>query len=537
MLSFGRILGFIAVVAGCLGSGFLVLLPLNPIFWQVSWAIALVTGIALAIKNASTLRYFLFHRATRYGANLCLVAGIAIGIALALNYVGARYKKRFDLTSVGRFTLSEQTQKVLSELKRDVKIYYFFQPGPEMAEAQKLLDMYKNASRAITYEMHHVNANPTLARSLGIEKVNEGEQVFVITAAASAAEGEAKARNATVRGVSEEKLTNGIVRLLKSQDQTVYFLTGHGERSYAEPNRADSLSELKRLIENEVYTVKSFAFDSGAEIPRDAALLVIAGPKSEFPARELEALSAYLLRGGRLLIAFDIDLKGQGLPRGARQLADLVKRVGGIYIGEKLLVDVTSRLYQLDGQVLLATADSASHPITKDFPRTALQAGFAAHFYFPYAVRIAEESVPEGVEYASLVKTSSAAWEESSWAEIRTQVVKFTKGEDRQAAMTLGAALKSERPEAPWRIVAFGSSGFMTNGAILAKHDKDIVLNAINWLADQEALISIRPKPARDVTLEIDANLYNFIVLVLMIALPVAILGTGVWIWFQRRSK
>src|SRR3989338_7297898 len=87
-------LAFLAVIALCLGSGFIVLLPATPIFWEVSWGVFAVLASGLLATNLGAVRHFLFHRSTRYGANLFAVAVFALGIAAAVNYIGANYARR-----------------------------------------------------------------------------------------------------------------------------------------------------------------------------------------------------------------------------------------------------------------------------------------------------------------------------------------------------------------------------------------------------------------------------------------------------------
>jgi hypothetical protein len=534
MRTLEKFFSLLAVLGFCLGSGFIVLMPMNPILWLVSWGITFALACFVGFRKRETIRYFLFRKGTRYGASLFLLAVMSLGIVLSVNYIGAKYKKRFDLTQTKRHTLGDQTKKILDDLAFPIKIYFFYQPSEDQGRGEALLRRYADSSRKVTTDILPLNSNPLLAKKFGVEKVGEGEQIFVVTRADESKD----SKSVTVRGISEEKLTNGILRLVKSQEQTIYFLTGHGERSFLEPQRSDSLSEFKRLIENEVYNVKAFSFDSAPVVPSDASALVIAGPKSQFAPEELKAIEAWVKGGGRLFLAIDIDLEQEGLPKGARQLAEWLSRDYGIKVGENLLVDTTSRLYQMDGQILVAAADSKTHEVTKDFPRTSIQMGFAWHFYFPFAVRLWAVEEPSGeLRRDSLVKTSPVAWEESTWKEIKSGVVNLDKGKDFQAEMTLAYAVSSTKKEDSWRLAIFGSSGFITNGAILAKHDKDLALNAINWLANQEAMISIRSVESRDVTLSIDSNLYNFIVLVLMLGIPLSVLGSGAWVWFSRKSK
>src|SRR3989338_7535734 len=157
MRSLEKLLGLLAVIALCLGSGFVVLLAGNPIFWQISWGIFAVLSSDLVATNRRAVGHFLFHRTTRYGANLFVIALLALGIAAAVNYIGVNYNKRFDLTSSRRFTLSEQTKKVLAPPTAPVKFFFFYRPGPERPEARRRLEMLNRESKLVSAEVFHIN--------------------------------------------------------------------------------------------------------------------------------------------------------------------------------------------------------------------------------------------------------------------------------------------------------------------------------------------------------------------------------------------
>ena len=54
-----------------------------------------------------------------------------------------------------------------------------------------------------------------------------------------------------------------------------------------------------------------------------------------------------------------------------------------------------------------------------------------------------------------------------------------------------------DAPKRETRIAVIGDSDFATNGLIGAGRNADLFLNAVNWLAQQEDLIAIRPKRSR----------------------------------------
>ncbi len=64
-------------------------------------------------------------RRTRYGANAAIYTAAFLGVLVAVNYLAAKHKRQFDMTSEGAFSLSPQSLKVLRSLKKPIKLYGF----------------------------------------------------------------------------------------------------------------------------------------------------------------------------------------------------------------------------------------------------------------------------------------------------------------------------------------------------------------------------------------------------------------------------
>ena len=130
------------------------------------------------------------------------------------------------------------------------------------------------------------------------------------------------------------------------------------------------------------------------------------------------------------------------------------------------------------------------------------------------------------------MKTSAESWAET---EITAGQVAFDEGKDKKGPITLGVAATRSEGEAEARLVVIGDSDFAANQYFDVQRNGDLFMNSINWLAKDEDLISIRPKNVADrrVTMtEADQNQLFWIALVLM---PLATIGSGVYIWWKRR--
>ena len=88
---------------------------------------------------------FLKARQTRYGAYLAVYIIVILGVLGAANYLASQNNKSLDTTANKRYTLSDQTKKVVGGLKNDVNVLYFDKSN-SFQRAKDLLDRYSNLS-------------------------------------------------------------------------------------------------------------------------------------------------------------------------------------------------------------------------------------------------------------------------------------------------------------------------------------------------------------------------------------------------------
>ena len=98
---------------------------------------------------------------------------------------------------------------------------------------------------------------------------------------------------------------------------------------------------------------------------------------------------------------------------------------------------------------------------------------------------------PEAVE---LLKTSPRSF---TIPKLEKEV-KFDPKTDTAGPLSLGVAASREVGDKSSRLVVIGDSDFASNQSIDRQHNGDLFYNTIDWLAQDENLISIRPKQAAD---------------------------------------
>ena len=118
---------------------------------------------------------------------------------------------------------------------------------------------------------------------------------------------------------------------------------------------------------------------------------------------------------------------------------------------------------------------------------------------------------------------------------------------DKKGPVSIGSAVSAtstaapspgEPPDAPkpeTRVVVVGDSDFAANSGLGIQGNRDLFMNTIGWLSQQENLISIRPKEADDRRITLTATQQANINWLSLLIIPGAIFGTGIYSWWRRR--
>jgi len=120
---------------------------------------------------------------------------------------------------------------------------------------------------------------------------------------------------------------------------------------------------------------------------------------------------------------------------------------------------------------------------------------------------------------------------------LSTNEVSTSDPSNKKGPFVLGVAgsYNTGKPNNPGRFVVIGSSGFLTNSMLGFQQNRDLTLNAINWLSSDEDLISIRPKETEDRRLNVTQRQMNLFLYFDLIAIPLLIIIGGVAIFLKRR--
>src|SRR5476649_2155586 len=266
--------------------------------YYLAWG-SLVCVLAYTLGQWREISEVFARRQTRYGTLAATSVLVVLGILIAINYIGKFQNKRWDLTASKQFSLSDQSRQVLTKLDSPLQIQVFAQE-PEFNRYQDKLKEYEYISKKVTTEYIDPDKKPTIAKQNAIQQY--GTIVFNY-----------KGRTERVTTDNEQDISNGVIKVVSGQQRKVYFTTGHGEKDTTSADR-DGYNAIAGALGRENYTVEKLVLAQQGAVPDDASVVVVAGPRVDFFATEIDALKKYLDKNGKLLIELDPPDKADSPP-------------------------------------------------------------------------------------------------------------------------------------------------------------------------------------------------------------------------------
>jgi ABC-type uncharacterized transport system involved in gliding motility auxiliary subunit len=435
---------------------------------------------------------------------------VILAIVSVANVLANRYNKSYDSTANKRYSLSDQTAKIVKGLKQNAAItYYDRQSG--FQSAKDMLDRYSTLSPRIRVDYIDVEKRPQEARAAGVTKLGTS---FV----------QIGTKKEEAKSVNETEITGAIIRDLKTTTRTVCFVSGSGEHQIDDTQRS-GFSRLKDILAKDQYTSKSISLLEKAEIPADCTVVVIGGPQSEYVQPAVDAIKKYVEQGGRAMILLDAPLKFGRPTADNTALTDLLQS-WGVSMDKDLLLDMSpvGQLMGLGPEIaLVSTYDT--HPIVDEMKGTATG--------FPLSRSLTVKSTDK----TTVQKLFESSATSLATTKLDSPNVNPSDPNNKKGPLTIGAAgsYKTGKENSEGRFVVVGSSAWPANSFITFNGNGDLALNALNWLSSDEDLISIRPKEQENRNVTMTRAQFNWVRLSSQFLLPGALLLAGVSVWWRRR--
>jgi len=438
---------------------------------------------------------------------------LLLGIVATLAWLSTQYVYKADWTQGNRNSLSQDSVQLLAEFDEPIVITAFARENNALRkQISGIVERYQRHKPNLNLSFVNPDAEPERVRELGITL--DGELYITY-----------QDRSERVQELSEQAISNALLRVARQGERWITFLTGHGERDLqGEANHEAGTfgAELKR----KGLKVQALNLATTPTIPDNVSVVVVASPQVDLLPGEVELLRTYVSKGGNLLW-----LTEPGQTGGMQALAEDL----GIEFLPGVIVDATTQLFGIDNPAFVLIPEYPAHSITRDMNVVTL---------FPHAVAL--DRNPEGSwQTTVLLATLDRAWSETSPLEGE---IRFDEGTDEHAGpLEIGFALtrlpdtdaSDAETEAAGgqRIVVIGDGDFISNAFLGNGGNLELGLNIIHWLTHDDEFIAIQPKAAPDQTLALDRSMQIAISVGFLVVLPLALLSAGLLIWLRRRKR
>ena len=428
---------------------------------------------------------------------------LLVALAALLAFVAREYRAEYDLTQNARNTISRQTRDVLAKLSGPVRVTVYATRqdarGDARKQVQDFLAPYQRIKPDISVNFVDPREEPKLAQAAGIRVNGEGVVDY-------------NQKSEHLADYNEQSLVNLLMRLARSGERLVMSLEGHGERRLSGIANHD-LGEFGKQLAAKGFKTNSLNLAVAQEVPANASMLLIANPQVDLQPAEVQKIKQYVQKGGNLLWLLDPEPL-----RGLQPVAELL----GLTLGPGTVVDPDAVKFNASPTVAIA-ASYGRHAITDNFRLNTI---------FPFARQI---GVADGGDWRAtrLIEVAPRGWVEMGKLD---GTIAFDKARDVPGPVNIAVALERNMNERVQRVVVVGNGSFLANSFLGNGGNLDLGVNLVNWLAGDDTLIAIQPRPSVDSGLELGRGAQYLILFGFLIFLPIAFATTGVLIWWRRRK-
>lgn len=432
---------------------------------------------------------------------------LLIAVVILLAQLSLKTDSYSDWTANSRHSLSSTTKDLLSQLDQDITIQAFISQNNEYRGAlESILERYQRHTDKLVIEYINPDFSPELVRSLNIER--QGEMVITL--------GE---KQQHVYDLSEQSLTNAIISVSRQQEQWLVFIEGHGERTPL--NQANyNLATWGEQLKQKGIRFRGLNLVEHSQIPENTAAVVIASPEQAWLEGEIQLIKNYISQGGNLLWLAE--------PDSYHHLNSLAEQLGIEFVPGTVLDPNAETLGITDPQFVLIT-NYANHPVGIATTGVTL---------FPQAIAIEHHAENTDWQTLPLLTTQDNTWSETSSFDEQTAPI-FDLGNDTAGPLNLAYLLTrfTDAHDSEQRIAVIGDGDFLSNTYIGNASNIELGVALINWLVEDDDLISIPLKTTIDNQLDLNKTQSLFIGLGFLIAVPLLLLAIGFCLWWVRRRR
>lgn len=471
-------------------------------------------------------------RVFRIGTYSAFIALAAVAVAVIINLFVSEIPSKFiktDMTSQDLFSISDQTEKIVSSLNDNVTVYLICQSGSEDSVILQLLENYEDLSDNITVIRKDPVIYPTFATQFTDADVTDNSIVVVsgdkskyiayeeiyLTDYDYSSYYTTGNYTSTTSFDGENKLTSAIDYVTSDNLPALYYLTGHGEYTLNETFTSAVSGENMDLSELNLLTNDS--------VPTDTDCLLILGPTSDISEEELTKIIDYLEAGGNMLLISDYS--DTDLPNIDSLMANY-----GTETVDGIVVEGNSD-YCMSGYNYYLLPEIVSHEITDPL----ISGNYYALVPLAQGIRILSD-YRSTLTISPLLTTSDDSYSKAAGYDMSTT----SKEEgDIDGPFNLGVAITESYNDVDTNIVWYSTTGILDDSVneAVSGSNLDMFINTLGWLCDRESSISIHSKSLDYTYLTLTDSQVTNLSLVFIGLIPFSFIAAGTFVVIRRKRR
>jgi len=453
------------------------------------------------------------NRTLAFGTQSITTTLLVLAIVGVVNFLAVQYPKRIDLTKNKINTLSGQSVQVVQGLKSEIKATAFVKA--EQREAiRSLFSNYQALNPKFTVEYVDPDKEPARTQQAGVKALG----TILLKS------GDKEAR---IDSLTEEKLTNELIKLTRARSIVVCWITDHGEKDF-KANTQEGYTAAAKSLTNQSYEIIPLQLVTSGKIPEACSAIIVMGPTKGFFPQETKIISDYLKQGGKALFALDLHVQGNPLDP-SPEMVGIVKE-WMIEPQLALVIDPVSRVLNYEPTMPLIATFAKDSEITKGLQKNSL---------FPLTRPLTlGKNPPATLKLKWLLQTTPNSWGETNMKSLNQGEVRFDEGDMRGPVYVAASAegkLNSKAPKDS-RLVVFGTSNFASNQFIRFGNNLDLFANAVSWVIHDDSLISIRSNDDAGGLIQLSQSQGTIVFYITVIFAPLLTGLAGLLIWMRRRK-
>jgi len=502
---------------------------------------------------------------------------LIIGCLILLNYIVSGIILRFDMTDNHQYTLSKPSKQIAEKIKDPITVTaYFSSHLPQrlaMVQDQfkNLLDEFRSYSHGnVEYKFVNPNKNNQSERKaqqagvrpvmVDVRKRDQVSQKRAYLGAVFQYDGKKQVIPVIRPGNSMEYTIASTVKMLTIKKKPkIGLLQGDGEPSQ------QSMPQLMKELNQEysVVNVPSSELDT-TQVPANIEVLMVIGPSKKLDPKVLQSIDQYIMAGGKAIFAVNrvngYIQRGVAVPNdtGVDKLlasydipvnVDLVRDVSSTSIGVRQQQGGYQFVNQVRYPYIPIITNFADNPITKGLESVVFK--FVSSIDVSKAdslqkiTVLARSSKKSGSEQGYFNVNPFQKWTKNQFNDPNLPVAALITGKFNSAYAKVDSVHLKLKKSVPTSLVVIGDGDFVVNGnrrlqqqqQQLPSDNISLMVNSVDWLADDTGLMALRTKGITDRPLEIVSDSAKTVLKYANLFLPILlVLGYG-FFRYERKKK